>query len=62
MIFQISLLFSINVYSCASRTNKQLDQFQFVLKLMENNEHKMLASKYGEPTKTTTDKEGILEY
>lgn len=50
------------LFSCASNTKKQFDQFQFVLKLMENNEHKILASRYGEPTKTTRDKEGILEY
>lgn len=48
--------------SCASNTNKQLDQFQFVLKLLEANDHKMLVSRYGKPSETKTDKQGILEY
>ena len=50
------------LFSCASNTSKQLDQFQFVLKLLEDNDHKMLISKYGKPTKITTDQQGILEY
>lgn len=60
MVKYILTLFIL--FSCASNTNKQLDQFQFVLKLMENNDHNILSLNYGKPTKTTKDKDGILEY
>ena len=60
MIKYIPLL--IILLSCTSTRTKELDQFQFVLKLLENNDHRMLISKYGEPTKTTSNQQGILEY
>ena len=56
------ILIVVILFSCASNTNKQLGQFQFVLTFLEANDHKMLISRYGEPSETKTDEQGILEY
>lgn len=56
-IFTLLILFS-----CASNTNKQLGQFQFILKLLKANDHKMLISRYGKPNETSTNEQSVLEF